>query len=77
MPENYRLMMDYEYNTKEKKEEIHKLKHIPVVFEIYIVPVSIRFQKKIFCLWLPTLEVPVVLRKPQTIALRYKEIGDI
>jgi hypothetical protein len=42
MPENYRLMMDYEYQGK--KEEIHKLKYI--VFEIYIL--SIRFQKILF-----------------------------
>jgi hypothetical protein len=43
MPENYRLMMGYEY--KGKKEEIHKLKYI--VFEILF---SIRFHKNIFCL---------------------------
>jgi hypothetical protein len=42
MPENYKLMMDYEYQGK--KEEIHELQYI--VSEIYIL--SIRFHKIFF-----------------------------
>jgi hypothetical protein len=41
MPENYRLLMDYEYQGK--KEEIHKLKCI--VFEIYILYYPLDFIK--------------------------------
>jgi hypothetical protein len=42
MPDNYRFMMDYEYQDKNK--EIYKLKYL--VFKIYIL--SIRFHKKYF-----------------------------
>jgi hypothetical protein len=44
MPENYRFMMDYEYQGK--REEIHRLKY--KVFKIYIL--SKRFNKILFCL---------------------------
>jgi hypothetical protein len=41
MPENYRLIMDYEYQGK--KEKFHKLKYI--VFEIYTVYYQLDFTK--------------------------------
>jgi hypothetical protein len=54
MPENYRFMMDYEYQTK--KEEIYNLKYI--VSEIYIL--SNRFHKIFFVceyqFWSPELQ---------------------
>jgi hypothetical protein len=41
MPENYRFMMDYEYQTK--KEETCKLKYI--VSEVYILSTVLDFTK--------------------------------